>query len=72
MLTRIWSKYSFIDGEIKKGTGTLKYILAFSYSAMHSFKLVNPKANQSCIFIGKTDAEAEAPIVWPPGVSWCE
>ena len=27
---------------------------------------VNPKGNQSWIFIGKTDAEAEAPILWPP------
>jgi len=27
---------------------------------------VNPKGNQSCIFIGRTDAEAEAPILWPP------
>ena len=26
------------------------------------------KENQSCVFIGKTDAEAEAPILWPPGV----
>ena len=31
-------------------------------------KLVNPKGNQSCIFFGKTDAEAEAPILWPPDV----
>ena len=30
---------------------------------------VNPKGNQSCIFIGRTDAEAEAPILWPPQVS---
>ena len=29
-------------------------------------KLVNPKGNQSWIFIGKTNAEAEAPILWPP------
>ena len=29
-------------------------------------KLVNPKGNQSWIFIGRTDAEAEAPILWPP------
>ena len=29
-------------------------------------KPVNPKGNQSWIFIGKTDAEAEAPILWPP------
>ena len=27
---------------------------------------VNPKGNQSRIFIGKTDAEAETPILWPP------
>ena len=29
-------------------------------------KLVNPKGNQSWIFIGRTDAEAEAPMLWPP------
>ena len=27
---------------------------------------VNPKGNQPWIFIGRTDAEAEAPIFWPP------
>ena len=26
---------------------------------------VNPKRNQSWIFIGRTDAEAETPILWP-------
>ena len=32
---------------------------------------VHPKGNQSWIFIGRTDAEAEAPILWPPdGKSW--
>ena len=29
-------------------------------------KPVNPKENQSWIFIGRTDAEAETPILWPP------
>ena len=29
-------------------------------------KAINPKGNQSWIFIGRTDAEAEAPILWPP------
>ena len=29
-------------------------------------KLVNPKGNQSWIFIGRTDAEAETPILWQP------
>ena len=31
-------------------------------------KPVHPKGNQSWIFIGKTDAEAETPIFWPPDV----
>ena len=29
-------------------------------------KPVNPKGNQSWIFIGRTDAEVEAPVLWPP------
>ena len=29
---------------------------------------VNPKGNQLGIFIGRTDAEAEAPVLWPPDV----
>ena len=29
-------------------------------------KLVNPKGNQSWVFIGRTDAKAETPILWPP------
>ena len=34
-------------------------------------KSVNPKGNQPWIFIGKSDAEAEAPILWPPDAkSW--
>ena len=29
-------------------------------------KPVNPTGNQPLQFIGRTDAEAEAPILWPP------
>ena len=29
-------------------------------------KSVNPKGNQPCIFIERTNAEAEALILWPP------
>ena len=29
---------------------------------------VHPKGNQSWIFIGRTDVEAETPILWPPHV----
>ena len=41
-------------------------------------KPVNPKGNQPWILIGRTDAKAEAPILWPPdvkswliGKNWC-
>ena len=27
---------------------------------------VYPKRDQPCVFIGKTDVEAETPILWPP------
>ena len=30
---------------------------------------MNPKENQPRIFIGRTDAEAEAPIIWSPDVN---
>ena len=34
-------------------------------------KIVNTKGNQPWIFIGRSDAEAEAPILWPPdGKNW--
>ena len=29
---------------------------------------VHPKGNQSWVFIGRTDVEAETPIIWPPDV----
>ena len=31
-------------------------------------KPVSSKGNQPLIFIGRTDAEAEAPMLWPPNV----
>ena len=36
-------------------------------------KPVHPKGNQSWIFVGRTDAETETPILWPPdGKNWLE
>ena len=32
---------------------------------------VHPKEDQSWVFIGRTDVEAETPILWPPDAkSW--
>ena len=45
---------------------TLESLL--DYKEIQSFHL---KGDQSWIFIGRTDAEAETPIIWPPDVkSW--
>ena len=41
---------------------TLKNSLAYKET-----QPVNPKGSQSQIFIGRTDAETETPILWPPG-----
>ena len=36
-----------------------------------SIQSVYPKANQSWVFIGRTNVEAETPVLWPPDVkSW--
>ena len=31
-------------------------------------QLVHPKGDQSLVFIGRTDVEAETPVLWPPDV----
>ena len=35
---------------------------------LKEIKPASPKGNQSWIFIGRTDTEAEAPMLWPPDV----
>ena len=35
---------------------------------LQEIKPVHPKGNQSWMFIGQTDAEAETPVLWPPDV----
>ena len=37
-----------------------------SHLESKEIRSVNPKGNQSLIFIGRTDTEADAPILWPP------
>ena len=47
----------------------------YTYNQLYIYhwliKSINPKGNQSWIFTGRTDAEAEAPILWPSDAkSW--
>ena len=52
------------------GTVVLEKILENPLDSKE-IKPVSPKGNQPWIFIGRIDAEAEAPILWPPDVkSW--
>ena len=44
----------------------LKKLWCVESSLYCKIKPVNPKGNQSWIFIGRTNTEAEAPILWPP------
>ena len=37
-----------------------------SWESKKEIQPVNAKGNQSWMFIGRTDAEAETPILWPP------
>ena len=41
-------------------------LLRVPWTARRSNQLVHPKGNQSCIFTGRTDVEAETPILWLP------
>ena len=36
------------------------------WTARRSNQSINPKGNQSLVVTGRTDAEVEAPILWPP------
>ena len=45
--------------------------ISFLYTCLSSLIIdihLCPKGNQSWIFIDRTNAEAEAPILWPPDV----
>ena len=47
-------------------TSLYKFLGATWFDEWSGDPLVNPKGNQPWILIGRTDNEAEAPILWPP------
>ena len=51
-----------------KSWGFWTVVLEETLESLGHLTLVYPKKNQSWIFIGRTDAEAETPILWPPDV----
>ena len=46
----------------------LNCVINYNSTDRKKIKPANPKGNQSLIFIGKSSAEAEVPIFWPPDV----
>ena len=58
---------------VLKNWGFWTVVVKTLESSLYSKEIqpVHPKGNQSWIFIGRTDAEAETPILWPPDAkSW--
>ena len=47
---------------------TSNHVFSLFYLLRQNSQIINPKGNRSWIFTGRTDAEAEAPILWPPDV----
>ena len=54
---------------LKSGFGEDSWI--WESPGCKEIQLVHPKGNQSWIFIGRTDAEAETPKLWPPHAKRC-
>ena len=60
-LTRLHSDWEMVTSS-ERASSTFRI-----ESSLKSDEAVNPKGDQSWVFIGRTDAEAEAPILWPLG-----
>ena len=58
-------KYVYKEGWAPKNWCFRIVVLEKTLESPLDCKEVNPKGNQSWIFTGSTDAEAEAPILWP-------
>ena len=60
------TKLSFITSYLKKCFWTMMLEKTLKSPLDWKINPVNPKGNQSWIFIGRTDTETEVPILWPP------
>ena len=53
--------------DVREG-GQWKKICSYKMKNFWGSNKQHPKRDQSCVFIGRTDIEAETPILWPPNV----
>ena len=73
--SHVWMwKLDYKEGWVKKNWCFWTVVLEKTLESpldCKEIQLVHPKGGQSWVFIGRTDAEAEIPILWPPEVkSW--
>ena len=52
-----WATFQYLPGLV---------LCPFIFKLIQLIKPVNPKGNHSSIFIGRTGAETETPVLWPP------
>ena len=93
LLTKVWYSQSYgfsrshlwmweldhKEGWMLKNSHFQSVVLEKNPLDCKEIKLDSPKGNQPWVFIGRTDAEAETPILWPPDVKnwlirkrpWC-
>ena len=62
---RMW-ELEHKEGWVPKNWCFWTVVLEKTLESPKEIKPVHPKGNQSWIFTGRTDAETEAPILWPP------
>ena len=59
-----------VEGWLRMGNTCTPFATPLQYCKLISLRLTKKiiKGDQSCVFIGRTDVEAETPILWPPDV----
>ena len=67
MDVRVWPERKLSTEELMFSTVVLEKTLENPLDCKE-IKPLNPKGKQPWIFLGRTDAKAEAPILWPPDV----
>ena len=61
-----YTKYIKVSFESDELRGEVLTVFFSAVASINASKWVNPKGNQTWIFMGRTDAEAKTPILWLP------
>ena len=65
--SRVWIwELDYKESWVLKNWCFWNVMLEKTLESLLDFKEINPKGNQSWIFIGRTEDETETPVLWPP------